>query len=403
MAARSGQRGCIVKNGKFWAVRFRVDVPGQFERKLRYVRICPIEGEGALPKVERHRKALDIIAAEGANSEAVFNQTESSTVTFREQSQIWLTTVSNRRRKPIKLHTLTNWRSHLVWLNEHIGDTPLASVNNGVLRGLVSEMSVAGLKPKTMMNYLQVVKAVVASLVNNDGEPVFPRKWNHEFIDVPEVKNQHQPTLSKDQIEAIINNAYGWYRALFALLAGTGMRVGEALALEVSDVQGSVLRVRQSLYQRRLDTTKTEAGEREIDLAPELAEMIQAHVGTRRSGFVFSTNKGGLLIQRNVLRMLHSILKRLDLPKLGFHAFRRFRVTHLRKSMVPEDLIKFWIGHAPQTVTDVYSKVKNDVKFRREVAEKVGLGFEIRSEMFTSVHNFLDSERLQTVEINGAP
>ena len=71
--------------------------------------------------------------------------------------------------------------------------------------------------------------------------------------------------------------------------------------------------------------------------------------------------------------------------------------------MVPEDLIKFWIGHAPQTVTDVYSKVKNDVKFRREVAEKVGLGFEIRTEMFTSVHNFLDSEHLQTVEEYGAP
>ena len=161
--------------------------------------------------------------------------------------------------------------------------------------------------------------------------------------------------------------------------------------------------MRQSLYQRRLDTTKTEAGEREIDLAPQLAEMIQAHVGTRRSEFVFSTNKGGLLIQRNVLRMLHSVLKRLGMPKLGFHAFRRFRVTHLRKNMVPEDLIKFWIGHAPQTVTDVYSKVKNDVKFRREVAEKVGLGFELSREMFTSVHNFLDSERLQTVEINGAP
>ena len=51
MAARSGQRGCIVKNGNFWAVRFRVDVPGQFERKLRYVRICPIEGEGHYRKL----------------------------------------------------------------------------------------------------------------------------------------------------------------------------------------------------------------------------------------------------------------------------------------------------------------------------------------------------------------
>ena len=108
-------------------------------------------------------------------------------------------------------------------------------------------------------------------------------------------------------------------------------------------MQGSVLCVRQSLYIRRLDTTKTEAGEREIDLAPELAEIIQGHVG-KRHGFIFSTNRGGPIIQRNVLRMLHTILKRLGTPKLGFHAFRRFRVTHLRKNMVPEDLIKFWIG-----------------------------------------------------------
>src|SRR6266571_7719017 len=89
-------------------------------------------------------------------------------------------------------------------------------------------------------------------------------------------------------------------------------------------------------------------------------------------------------------------------PKLGFHAFRRFRVTHLRKNMVPEDLIKFWIGHAPQTVTDVYSKVKNDVDFRSETAEAVGIGFDL-GQMFTSVHNFSDSERLQTVEEYGAP
>jgi len=401
MAARSGQRGYVFKNGKFWVVRFRIDV-GQFERKMRYVRLCPIEGEGALPKTERYRKALDLIAQEGANSEKKFYQTESSGLTFREQSQVWLTSVSNRKRRPVKAHTLTSWRSHLVWLNSKIADMPLSAINNGVMRNLVTEMHEAGFKPKTMLNYLQVVKAVVASLMNDDGEPVFPRKWNHDFIDVPVVKNQHQPTLSKDQIEAIINAATGWYRVLFPLLAGTGMRVGEALALNVNDVKESLICVRQSLYQRRLDTTKTEAGEREIDLAPELAEMLQAHVGTR-SGFVFSTSRGGPIIQRNVLRVLHAVLKRLGMPKLGFHAFRRYRVTHLRKNMVPEDLIKFWIGHAPQTVTDVYSKVKSDTKFRREVAAKVGLGFKLTALMNTSEHNFSELEHLQAVEINGAP
>jgi integrase len=369
----------------------------QFERKLKYVRLCPIEGEGTLPKAERHRLALDIIAKEGANSADTFNQTESATVTFREQSKAWLASVSNRKRKPVKPHTLTTWNSHLVWLNEHIGDVPLSNITNAVLRNLVSDMHDADFKPKTMLNYLQVVKAVVASLMNDDGEPVFPRKWNHDFIDVPVVKNQHQPTLSKDQMEAVINSTLGWYRVLFCLLAGTGIRIGEALALEVKDVKGNVLQVRQSLYKRMIVTTKTEAGQREIDLAPELAEMLRAHIGSRSSGFVFNTQMGGVLIQRNVLRMLHAILKRTGMPKLGFHAFRRFRVTHLRKNMVPEDLIKFWIGHAPKTVTDEYSKVKNDVDFRREVAEKVGLGFEINAEMFTSVHNFSVAEPLHVV------
>src|SRR5438552_11558594 len=88
MAARSGQRGSIVKNGRFWAVRFRIDIPGQFKRKKCYVRLCPIEGEGALSKIERQRMALDIIAKEGANSEDTFYQTESSTCIFREQTKL---------------------------------------------------------------------------------------------------------------------------------------------------------------------------------------------------------------------------------------------------------------------------------------------------------------------------
>jgi type IV secretory pathway VirB4 component len=45
--------------------------------------------------------------------------------------------------------------------------------------------------------------------------------------------------------------------------------------------------------------------------------------------------------------------------------------------LAPEDLIRFWLGHANKSITDIYSKVKDDVTFRREVAEQVGVGFEI--------------------------
>jgi hypothetical protein len=47
--------------------------------------------------------------------------------------------------------------------------------------------------------------------------------------------------------------------------------------------------------------------------------------------------------------------------------------------------------------------VKNDVKFRREVAEKVGIGFDLRVEMFSDVQYFSATNSLQLAEISGAP
>ena len=38
-------------------------------------------------------------------------------------------------------------------------------------------------------------------------------------------------------------------------------------------------------------------------------------------------------------------------------------------------MLRFWIGHADKSITDGYSKVKEDVEFRRFTAEQAGLGF----------------------------
>jgi integrase len=82
------------------------------------------------------------------------------------------------------------------------------------------------------------------------------------------------------------------------------------------------------------------------------------------------------MARSNVLRRsLHKILEKMGREKCGFHAFRRYRVTHLRKQRVPEDLLRFWIGHAPESVTDIYVKLKEDVDFRKFTAEQAGLGF----------------------------
>jgi integrase len=169
------------------------------------------------------------------------------------------------------------------------------------------------------------------------------------------------------------------------------------LALEVGHLVGNVLQIRQNLYNRKIVLPKIDAGIRDIDLAPELAEMLRVYIGNRTSGFIFRTRKGGPLLQRNVLRVLHSTLARMKKPKLGFHAFRRFRVTHLRKNRVVDDLIKIWIGHAPQTVTNGYAKLKEDIQFRTNEVERVGLGFELGVEMFPAVPQICTPEVSQVV------
>lgn len=62
------------------------------------------------------------------------------------------------------------------WIIPNIGDCPVGDVHNGVLKKLVAVMAKQGLSPKTIENYIQVPKMVVASVVDEDGNQVYPRK-----------------------------------------------------------------------------------------------------------------------------------------------------------------------------------------------------------------------------------
>jgi integrase len=126
-----------------------------------------------------------------------------------------------------------------------------------------------------------------------------------------------------------------------------------------------------------VQSPKTSNGIREVDVHSSLGLILKEHIGDRQSGFIFQNAKGKPLSQSNVRnRSLCPILESIGKEKCGFHAFRRFRVTHLRKMRVPEDLLRFWIGHADKSVTDGYSKIKEDRAFRIACAEETGLGFE---------------------------
>jgi integrase len=383
--ARRGQVGTIAISGNWYVVRFWKYPLGQ-GRVHASERICPKQknAEGYLPTGERRRRANEIIATSGVNDAQQSIETDNG-VTFREQVKWFLMHSMNRKRKPIKPATMTTWKNCAdKWLNPNLGDIPLAAVNNATVKGLVGKMHEAGLSPKSISNYVGLAKLIVASAVDENGDQLFPRKWNHDYIDLPVVQNQRQPTFAAETMSAIVQKADGQEQVLYALLAATGLRIGEALALETNHVSADfrTITVEQSCWAGTFQSPKTKNARRQVDLCPTLADLLKAFVGDRQSGLVFANRVGKPLSQTNVVRRsLHPILKQLGAEQTGFHAMRRFRTTWLRKQRAPEDLIRFWLGHAKQSVTDGYSKLAEDVEFRSQVAETVGTGFAVPSTM----------------------
>lgn len=351
--------------GRFW-----IDVPGA-KRKRRTVAL----GICATRSVAR-RKLREHIEAEGINTNQTFTSTTAPATTFRVQAEKWIQAVSTRRRKPVKPATISGWQHSLdKWVLPNLGNALLADVGNAALKGLIEKMFCAGLSPQTIVTHSKLVKMVVASAVDSDGEQIHPRQWNPNFIGLPivDTNTQHRPTVTETELREILASTTERYAVLFALLAGTGLRIGEAVGLKSTDFASDcrVLHVRRSIWHGQEQQPKTPNAVREVDIAEPLSRLLREYVNGK-SGYLFAAASGRPLQQRNVLRTLHATGK-----KIGFHAFRRFRTETLRRARVPEDLIKLWLGHAKSTVTDFYaSGLSKDIAWRREWCDRVGLGFQ---------------------------
>jgi integrase len=397
MSRRTGQKGHIEPSGRWWVVRWWMDVPEQEERRHMRERICPIQGPGSLSKSERQRRAREIIAESGADTEQYFQKVvkkKGGGLTFREQAKHWFSHVENRRRKPLALSTLELWEGCLNnWINPNIGDLPLSEVNNAVLKSLVAKM-VKGLSPKSIDTYSQVVKMVVASAVNDEGEEIYPRKWNNEFIDMPivEEEKQNTPTFSTEVMKGLASWKKKRERMIFILCGAAGLRIGEALGIEIDkhiSPDFLTIFIKQKIHHGRVEQRlKTANGLRQVDIHPAIATLLKEFVGDRKSGFLFCTRTGKPVSPSNIIRRhLHPALKKLKYVnmhtgthKAGNHAFRRFRNTFLRNyTECPEGLYKYWLGHAGKDMSDLYDKIKEDIQFRKKWAEQCGFGFELAS------------------------
>jgi integrase len=164
---------------------------------------------------------------------------------------------------------------------------------------------------------------------------MYPREWNPDVLDLPIVayREQRRPALKINGVNQLLRVVEpGQQRVLFVLLAATGMRVSEALALEACHFinDGRTILVQQQVHRkcpRIVRHVKTSASYREIDLHPSVTAYLSGYV-SHKTGLIFHTRKGTPHLYHNLeTRWLDPLLGALDEPGFGWHSFRRFRNT----------------------------------------------------------------------------
>lgn len=296
-------------------------------------------------------------------------------IRMNEQAQVFMDQIQSRRRDPAKAKTIKAYRSYLDnWVLPLLGRTNLKDVENGTLKAFVAQIH-PHLAPTTITAVVSLVKKIVASAVDSNGNQLYPRTWNNDFIDLPRVQEEdiHAPTIEAERVSGAIIRARvfrGYTHSLVALLAGTGLRIGEALALTNQDWDRdrAIISVKSTLVDGAIqDSPKTEAGFRQVDLNPALNIYLRDQDALYHPGRIFDLDE----------RTAYNHLQDRAGLDTGFHAFRRFRRTHLESQNVPQGLSSYWLGHSIPGVASRYVKFANNMVARKQWAQQAGLGFEL--------------------------
>jgi integrase len=227
-----------------------------------------------------------------------------------------------------------------------------------------------------------IVKLIISSAVNEEGDCLHPRTWNRRFVNAPAVETTKQKrfVFTRDQIEALLQAKSPQERLFYAVSAGTGMRLGEMRSIRVrgnnpkqtSWEPGKII-VRTTMFNNdETGRTKTESGKRTVYLHSSLDQMIASFAKDIESGaFLFQSKHGEPMKVSTIAYRVAKII-----PGGSHHGFRRYHISHCRHERMLEELLKLRVGHSTAAdITDLYSLQSQEVQAL--AAEQVGLGFNL--------------------------
>lgn len=222
----------------------------------------------------------------------------------------------------------------------------------------------SSLKTAYMLGYTGDYKADKIKRPRSDEKRV-------ECFSLAEQKKIEEYILSMDQ-----PSLFGIFLCLY-----TGLRIGELLALEWSDIdlKKGELQVNKACHDgidedgtfvRITDTPKTASSVRTIPIPKQLIPLLRRLQKKSRSVYVVSNGENRIFV-RSYQRTFASIQKNLGIPHRGFHSLRHTFATRALECGMDVKTLSEILGHKSPTVT-LNRYAHSLMEHKKEMMNKLG-------------------------------
>lgn len=266
------------------------------------------------------------------------------------------------------------------------GVTPI-DADKHVLHDYVSQRLSEGKDRKTLEKDLSAISALYEYFVFEDyvmknPVPGVRKRYLRKYKNGMDVDAEHpRKLLTIKEMSTLINSVVDTRdRAILTLLAKTGVRRGELIAMDVSDVNWAEQSITLKPFRKRSN--------RVVFFDDETGRLLKRWLSQREklnsaSPALFVGEKGDRLKRNGIYSMVLKYAQRIGLhdsssprPEDHFspHCFRHWFTTHLRRAGMDREFIKILRGDRRREAIDIYDRIDREELRRAYLAYAPQLG-----------------------------
>ena len=304
---------------------------------------------------------------------------------YKEWLSNWL---ENYVQPSAKQRTYTRYKEiveqHII---PQLGDLELSEITPYVLQCYVTELMKCGnlrTGKGLSANSVNSIITVIQNTLKTAYSLGMVREYTGDKIKRPRSSEKKVECFSMSEqkkIEQYILNEDGSRLFGVLLCLYTGLRIGELLALEWSDIDmsKSELRVNKTchygkdkngVFGRITDIPKTQSSIRTIPIPKQLMPHLREVKKKSRSTHIVSNGENPISM-RSYQRSFSALLKKLNIPHRGFHSLRHTFATRALECGMDVKTLSEILGHKNPTVT-LNRYAHSLMEHKKEMMNKLG-------------------------------